>query len=109
MVPAKLTALSAKQTPSPSAATTQPARAGPITRAPFTTVELSASAFGMSSPAISPRRAWRAGISNRRADAPWSSARTPRDTRDRERAEAVPAWGAAPSGYVRPHGYLAAG
>ena len=65
MIGTKDSPFTRKQTPSPNCATSTPASAGPRMRAPFTSVELRATALVMSSrPTISIRKLWRAGISN---------------------------------------------
>ena len=60
----KLTALIAKQTPTPQAAITTPASAGPTTREALKRLAFSATAFGSSSrPTIWKVSAWRPGAS----------------------------------------------
>ena len=60
----KLTALSKKHAPTPAVAITTPPSAGPITRVPLKSPELSATAFGSSSrPTIWNVSCWRAGWS----------------------------------------------
>jgi hypothetical protein len=57
--------LSAKQAVTPTAAMVSPASAGPVRRAVFITIELSAMAFGTSSgPTISLMKACRVGLSS---------------------------------------------
>ena len=64
MTAMKLTPLRRKHQPSPTAATSTPATAGPMIRAPFIIEELSAIAFMRSSrPTISTTNAWRIGTS----------------------------------------------
>ena len=70
----KLTALIAKQTPTPAAAITRPAMAGPMTRAPLKSDEFSAIAFGSCSrPTIWYVSAWRLGASKTRPIPPASA------------------------------------
>ena len=60
----KLSALIAKQGPTPSSAITAPAAAGPAMRLVWTTTELSATALTIrSGPTSSITNAWRAGLS----------------------------------------------
>ena len=61
---AKLTALTRKQTPTPTVAMRMPATAGPTARAAFTSTEFSVTALRRSRwPTISRTNAWRAGFS----------------------------------------------
>ena len=73
----KLTALRRKQTPSPTAAISSPATAGPSTRATLTSVELRLTALRRcSGPTSSSMNDCRAGFSNALLS-PSSAARTP--------------------------------
>ncbi len=67
----KLTAFTTKQSPVPTAAMTSPAIAGPITREPLKSPELSATAFGSSrGPTIWKVSDWRPGASKASATPP---------------------------------------
>ena len=70
----KLTALTTKQSPVPTSAITTPAIAGPITREPLKSPELSATAFCSSfGPTIWNVSVWRPGASKTRTSPPTAA------------------------------------